>query len=102
LEHLRFDVMWRGKRYRIPANDFAIPRMEPGSARFSRWSKRETGNADRPDRPRFVAGLSAYCPRELEFWLRGLATTIICSFGAERHKLLVAQGNEMASRVTRT
>src|SRR4029453_5536182 len=30
LEHLRFDVMWRGKRYRMPANDFAIPRMEPG------------------------------------------------------------------------
>jgi hypothetical protein len=30
LEHLRFDVMWRGKRYRMPVNDFAIPRMEPG------------------------------------------------------------------------
>ena len=33
LEHLRFDVMWRGKRYRIPANEFAIPRMEPGKQR---------------------------------------------------------------------
>jgi hypothetical protein len=33
LEHLRFDVMWRGKRYRMPANDFAIPRMEPGKQR---------------------------------------------------------------------
>ena len=30
LEHLRFDVMWRGKRYRTPANEFAIPRMEQG------------------------------------------------------------------------
>jgi hypothetical protein len=28
LEHLRFDAMWRGKRYRIPANEVAIPRME--------------------------------------------------------------------------
>lgn len=33
LEHLRFDVMWRGKRYRMPANDFAIPRMEAGKQR---------------------------------------------------------------------
>ena len=32
-EHLRFDVMFRGKRYRIPANEFAIPRMEPGKQR---------------------------------------------------------------------
>ena len=33
LEHLRFDVMFQGKRYRIPANEFAIPRMEPGKQR---------------------------------------------------------------------
>jgi integrase len=33
LEHLRFDVMWRGKRYRMPAIEFAIPRMEPGKQR---------------------------------------------------------------------
>jgi integrase len=33
LEHLRFDVMWRGQRYRMPVNDFAIPRMEPGKQR---------------------------------------------------------------------
>jgi hypothetical protein len=30
---MRFDVMWRGKRYRMPVNDFAIPRMEPGKQR---------------------------------------------------------------------
>jgi hypothetical protein len=34
LEHLRFDVMWRGKRFRMPANDFAIPRMELGKQRL--------------------------------------------------------------------
>lgn len=33
LEHLRFDVMWRGKRYRMPVNDFAIPRMDSGKQR---------------------------------------------------------------------
>ena len=33
LEHLRFDVMHAGIRYRMPANDFAIPRMEPGKQR---------------------------------------------------------------------
>jgi integrase len=33
LEHLRFDVMFRGKRYRMPVNEFAIPRMESGKQR---------------------------------------------------------------------
>ena len=33
LEHLRFDVMWRGKRFRLPVNEYAIPRMEPGKQR---------------------------------------------------------------------
>src|SRR2546422_9076399 len=33
LEHLRFDVMWRGKRYRMAANEFAIPRMDQGKQR---------------------------------------------------------------------
>ena len=33
LEHLWFDVMYRGTRYRMPANEFAIPRMEPGKQR---------------------------------------------------------------------
>ena len=33
LDHLRFDVTWRGRRYRMPVNDFAIPRMEPGKQR---------------------------------------------------------------------
>jgi integrase len=33
LEHLRFDLMWRGARYRMPVNEFAIPRMEPGKQR---------------------------------------------------------------------
>src|SRR4051794_34696991 len=33
LEHLLFDLMWRGKRYRMPVNDFAIPRMESGKQR---------------------------------------------------------------------
>ena len=33
LEHLRFDVMWHGTRYRMAVNDFAIPRMEAGKQR---------------------------------------------------------------------
>ena len=33
LEHLRFDVMWRGRRFRLPVNEYAIPRMEPGKQR---------------------------------------------------------------------
>jgi len=34
---MRFDAMVRGKRHRIPANEFAIPRMEPGKQRPIQW-----------------------------------------------------------------
>ena len=33
LEHLWFDVMYRGKRFRMPVNEFAVARMEPGKQR---------------------------------------------------------------------
>src|SRR5205085_8563258 len=33
LEHLWLDVTYRGDRYRMLVNDFAIPRMEPGKQR---------------------------------------------------------------------
>jgi len=33
LEHLWFDVMYRGSRFRMPVNEFAIPRMELGKQR---------------------------------------------------------------------
>jgi hypothetical protein len=33
LEHLAFDVMWRTTRYRMPINEFAVPRMEAGKQR---------------------------------------------------------------------
>ena len=45
LEHLRFDVVFRGNRYRIPVNKFAIPRMsQASSGRFSRWRKLGIGS----------------------------------------------------------
>jgi integrase/transposase len=33
LEHLWFDVMYRASRFRMPANEFAVPRMDPGKQR---------------------------------------------------------------------
>jgi transposase len=33
LEHLWFDVTYRGTRYRMPVNEFAVPRMQPGTQR---------------------------------------------------------------------
>lgn len=33
LEHLWLDVKYRGERYRMPVNDFAVPRMESGKQR---------------------------------------------------------------------
>ena len=68
LEHLRFDVMYQGSRYRIPANEFAIPRMEPGKQRPIQsmeeardWERRFIGEIkagrdprDPPNRPKKV------------------------------------------------
>src|SRR5688572_17390138 len=68
LEHLRFDVMYQGNRYRIPANEFAIPRMEPGKQRPIQsmeeardWERRFIGEIkagrdprDPPNRPKKV------------------------------------------------
>ena len=33
LEHLWFDVTHRGIRFRVPVNEFAIPRMDPNKQR---------------------------------------------------------------------
>jgi hypothetical protein len=33
LEHLWFDLTDHGERYRMPVNDFAVPRMESGKQR---------------------------------------------------------------------
>ena len=33
LEHLWFDMTYRGARFRVAVNEFAIPRMEPGKQR---------------------------------------------------------------------
>jgi integrase len=60
LEHLRFDAMWRGKRYRMPANEFAIPRMEPGKQRPIQsmeeardWERRFIGEVKAGRDPRY-------------------------------------------------
>ena len=100
LEHLWFDVMLRGSRYRTRANDFAVPRMEPGKQRpiesmeeAHHWSQRDrrgtqerTGGELEQQRPTASTGLrkliglnlSPNCPRIVpgicETWLRGPAT----------------------------
>ncbi len=33
MEHLWFDVTYRGTRFRVPVNEFAIPRMDPNKQR---------------------------------------------------------------------
>ena len=52
LEHLRFDLMFRGKRYRIPVNEFVIPRMEAGKQRpiQSMFSRVQATVRSRPSR----------------------------------------------------
>jgi hypothetical protein len=61
LEHLRFDVSWQGKRYRMPVNEYAIPRMEAGKQRpiesmeeARDWERRFVGEVK--------AGLDPYTP----------------------------------------
>lgn len=72
LEHLRFDMMWRGRRYRMPANDFAIPRMEPGKQRAIQsmeeardWERRFIGEIKAGRDPRGGPARSARISTEL-------------------------------------
>ncbi len=62
LEHLWFDVMYAGARYRVAANDFAVPLMDPGKQRpiesmeeARHWERRFIGEIQAgrdPRRPR--------------------------------------------------
>ncbi len=103
LEHLRFDVMYQGNRYRIPANEFAIPRMEPGKQRPIQsmeeardWERRFIGEIkagrdprDPPNRPKKVnteirnvsALLDAYWERCVKPAGLRSAATIRCQIG---------------------
>jgi integrase len=65
LEHLRFDVMFRGKRYRLPVNEYAIPRMETGKQRpiesmeeARDWERRFIGEIKAGRDPRRPPGTS--------------------------------------------
>ena len=66
LEHLWFDMMYRGSRYRMPANDFAVPRMEQASSgRSSRWRRRAigSGSSSARFRPDAIHGVRAHNAR---------------------------------------
>jgi hypothetical protein len=72
LEHLRFDEMYRGKRYRVPANEFAIPRMEPGKQRPIQsmeeardWERRFIGEIKAGRDPRRLPSRSIQAGTEL-------------------------------------
>jgi hypothetical protein len=80
LEHLRFDVMFSGKRYRIPANEFAIPRMEPGKQRpiqsmeeardWEHLFKGEPTHSVQSERTRGGDSRTAGCTRASRFCVR--------------------------------
>jgi hypothetical protein len=67
LEHLWFDVMFRGSRYRIAANDFAVPRMEPGKQRTiqSMEEARHWDSSSARSKPDEIRGGRAHCERRL-------------------------------------
>jgi hypothetical protein len=65
-------MMWRGRRYRMPANDFAIPRMEPGKQRAIQsmeeardWERRFIGEIKAGRDPRGGPARSARISTEL-------------------------------------
>jgi integrase len=80
LEHLWFDVMCHGTRYRMPINEFAVPRMDPGKQRPVQsmeeardWERLFIGEikADRdPRRPRIQRKAAAEkAPRSISEFL---------------------------------
>jgi integrase len=79
LEHLYFDVTFRGTRYRLPVNEFAIPRMDPHKQRPIQsleeardWERLFIGEikAGRdPRRPRVVRKSSDTVPKDVASFL---------------------------------
>lgn len=79
LEHLWFDVMHRGTRYRMPVNEFALPRMEVGKQRPIQsmeeardWERLFVGEikAGRdPRRPRTLRKSTDIAPRDVASFL---------------------------------
>lgn len=73
LEHLRFDLMWRGKRFRMPLNEYAIPRMEPGKQRpiesmeeARDWERRFIGEIKAGRDPQYLGGRSVNVHTQFE------------------------------------
>jgi hypothetical protein len=79
LEHLYFDATFRGTRYRLPVNEFAIPRMDPNKQRPIQsleeardWERVFIGEikAGRdPRRPRVVRKSSDTTPKDVASFL---------------------------------
>jgi hypothetical protein len=79
LEHLWFDVMYGGARYRVAANDFAVPRMEPGKQRpiesmeeARQWERLFIGEIQAgrdPRRPRTRRTTSGGAPKNVASFL---------------------------------
>jgi hypothetical protein len=79
LEHLWFDVMYRASRFRMVANDFAVPRMDPGKQRpiqsmeeARQWERLFIGEIQAgrdPRRPRTRRAAHDIAPKNVRlFW----------------------------------
>jgi len=108
LEHLRFDVMWRGKRYRMAANEFAIPRMEPGKQRPIQsmeeardWERLFIGEIKAGRDPSHVPARSVQAGAQLgdvaafldAYWERCVKPAGLKSLGSVRSQLSVLKQN---------
>ena len=79
LDHLWFDVMYGGARYRVAANDFAVPRMEPDKQRpiesmeeARQWERLFIGEIQAgrdPRRPRKRRAATDTTPKTVEAFL---------------------------------
>jgi len=79
LEHLWFDVLDQGSRHRMAANDFAVPRMEPGKQRpiqsmeeARHWERLFIGEIQagrNPRRPRMRRTTTDVAPKNLSAFL---------------------------------
>jgi integrase len=104
LEHLRFDVMWRGTRYRMPVNEFAIPRMEQGKQRPIQsmeeardWERRFIGEIKTGHDPRRAPSRSMQVGTQLDdvaafldaYWERCVKPAGLRSLGSVRSQITV-------------
>ena len=101
LDHLWFDVMYRGQRYRMTVNEFAVPRMEVGKQRpiesmeeARNWERLFIGEVKAgrdPRRPRTPRKATDVAPKDVASFLDSYVERCVKPAGLKSEKSLISR-----------